>query len=42
MGLGVIHPFALLLLLWLLIWTKRLLGKEDSLEAKKLPFFVYA
>lgn len=42
MGLGAIRPFMLLLLPWLLIWMKRLLGKEESLEAKKLPFCAYA
>lgn len=41
-GLGVKPPFMLLLLLWLLIWMKRLLGKEESLEAKKSPFCAYA
>ena len=41
MGLGVIPPFMPLLLPWLLFLTKRLLGKEESLEAKKLPFCAY-
>lgn len=40
--LGVMPHFTLLLLPWLLIWTKRLLGKEESLEAKKLPFCAYS
>lgn len=42
MDLGVMPHFMLLLLPWLLIWTKRLLGKEESLEAKKLPFCAYS
>lgn len=41
MDLGVMPHLMLLLLPWLLIWTKRLLGKEESLEAKKLPFCAY-